>query len=170
MGVTSCVRPLLLALLLYSCYVVLGDPRAILSFNSYCLCTFFKKSAQKTEAVVLAGRHLLCSQVAYARCKSIFDYAFTRLLATFFGRFVPCRSPYVASARAVQRLAALKHVSDFSEHCLTYSLRRATQPFRFQRRITLAMVFIVVGADRCVCPKQHPVGANRCVRPKNRKP
>ena len=55
-------------------------------------------------AVVLASRHLLCSQVA-------------AMLATFFGRFVPCRSLLVAMLGRGTTRCAQTCTTLFPAHC-----------------------------------------------------
>ncbi len=55
-------------------------------------------------AVVLASRHLLCSQVA-------------AMLATFFGRYVPCRSLLVAMLGRGTTRCAQTCTTLFPAHC-----------------------------------------------------
>ena len=101
-------------------------------------------------AVVLASRHLLCSQVA-------------AMLATFFGRYVPCRSLLVAmlgrgTTRCAQTCTTLFPAHCSVAHCvaprcplyneITHARHNANKfafllslnrYFRFQRRITFVL-------------------------------
>ena len=122
--------------------------RELFSQLTYSILHFFQKKCSKNRAVVLAGRHLLCSQVAMRHC--LRPYRFRSLQKHNWLCFYSLTRNILRSLRALsltvgrncsgrQRLATLKHVSGLSEHCSTVSLRRATQPFRLRRRITLAM-------------------------------
>ena len=76
-------------------------------FNGNVCLYFFVKKYSKNSGCRLAGRHLLCSQVASDILRSL--------------RGLPLAVCRKCLGR--QRLAALKHVSGFPAHCSTCSLR-----------------------------------------------
>ena len=89
---------------------------------------FFVKKYSKNSGCRLAGRHLLCSQVASDILRSL--------------RGLPLAVCRKCLGR--QRLAALKHVSGLPAHCSTCSLRRRNAAFCFTK----------FGCARCVTCKQ----------------
>ena len=79
----------------------------------------------KNSGCRLAGRHLLCSQVASDILRSL--------------RGLPLAVCRKCLGR--QRLAALKHVSGFPAHCSTCSLRRRNAAFCFTKLLALAVKY-----------------------------
>ena len=75
-------------------------------------------------AVVLASRHLLCSQVA-------------AMLATFFGRYVPCRSLLVAMLGRVTTRCAQTCTTLFPAHCSVAPCVAPRCPFAFSDELPL---------------------------------
>ena len=98
-----------------------GKMRALISrcpvsfscFNGNVCLYFFVKKYSKNSGCRLAGRHLLCSQVASDILRSL--------------RGLPLAVCRKCLGR--QRLAALKHVSGLPAHCSTCSLRRRNAAF-----------------------------------------
>ena len=84
-----------------------------------------RQKVPKNWAVVYGIRCFLCSQIANSFA-----------VAIFFGRFAP-RS--LSQCLGRQELAALKHHTAYFQALLGCSLCLPMLPFRFQRRITLAM-------------------------------
>jgi len=78
-------------------------------------------------AVVLASRHLLCSQVA-------------AMLATFFGRYVPCRSLLVAMFGRGTTRCAQTCTTLFPAHCSVAPCVAPRCPFAFSDELPLRCI------------------------------
>ncbi len=111
------------------CDLISRWPVSFSCYNNYVFMYFFEKKYSKNSGCCLAGRHLLCSQVASDILRSL--------------RGLPLAVCRKCLGR--QRLAALKHVSGLPTHCSTCSLRRRNAAFSPLATNYFCYCFLIAG-------------------------